>query len=108
MVANGSGTVGAANVSRRDPSPASAATAYTVAGTVSGLAGSALLLRNSGGLKTSRVTGGGRVHLHRPHWLPDGAAYAVTVKIAALLHRAQNCARSPTARALSERPILRT
>jgi large repetitive protein len=71
-VANGAGTVAAANITNV---AVSCQRVYTVGGTVSGLAGSGLTLRN--GDATLAVSGGS---FRFPQALTSGAAYNVTVE----------------------------
>ncbi len=73
-VSNGSGTMGAANVT--DVSVACSTTTYTIGGTVSGMTGS-VILQNSGGDDLT-VTSNGAFSFAAS--LADGAGYAITVK----------------------------
>jgi hypothetical protein len=73
-VTNGSGTVASANVTNVAITCASAA--YTVGGTVSGLVGTGLVLRNNGGNDLT-VSASGAFTFGAP--VASGGAYAVTV-----------------------------
>ncbi|HEY6484246.1 MAG TPA: beta-propeller fold lactonase family protein [Steroidobacteraceae bacterium] len=79
-VTNGSGTVGAVNVTT--VAVACAAASYTIGGTVSGLTGTGLVLQDNGGddLKVAAPTGGtsGTFTFTTP--VNAGGAYLVTVK----------------------------
>ena len=87
VVANGSGTVATANVTNVTVS-CSAATGYTVSGTVTGLTGSGLILQDNNGDDLA-VTGAGPFTFSTG--LDAEASYAVTVK-AQPSAPAQNCA----------------
>lgn len=76
IVANGSGTVAAADVSNVSVTCVNAA-AYTVGGTVSGLAGTGLVLQDNAGDDTSVAANGSFTFATK---LASGAAYAVSVK----------------------------
>ncbi|MDD3519209.1 MAG: DUF1566 domain-containing protein [Chromatiales bacterium] len=73
-VANGSGTVAGANVT--DVAVTCVTDTYTVGGSVGGLSGSGLVLRNNGGNNLA-ISGNGSFTFSQA--LPDGTAYAVTV-----------------------------
>ena len=75
-VTNGTGTVGSANVT--NVAVACTTSTFTVGGTVSGLAGTGLVLRNNGGNNLT-VTGTGNVPFVFTTPVASGAAYAVTV-----------------------------
>jgi len=74
VVTNGSGTVGASNVT--NVSVACTTNAYTIGGTVTGLTGSGLVLRDNGGDNLS-VTAAGAFTFAPA--VPSGMAYSVTV-----------------------------
>jgi 6-phosphogluconolactonase (cycloisomerase 2 family) len=74
-VSNGSGSVSSANVTNVSVTCVSGPT-YTVGGTVSGLSGTGLQLRNNGG-DTLTVSGNGTFTFATP--LGSGASYSVTV-----------------------------
>jgi len=74
-VSNGSGTIGTANVT--NVAVACATNRYAVGGTVAGLAGSGLKLRNNGGDEIDVAAGATTFAF--PTRLEAGAAYAVTV-----------------------------
>ena len=94
-VANGSGTMGSANVTNVAVS-CSANPTFTVGGTVSGLSGTVVLQDN--GADNLTVTANGPFTFATA--LAPGAAYAVTVKT----NRPGRPARSPTAAARWARP----
>ncbi|HMC36202.1 MAG TPA: hypothetical protein VKH65_17420, partial [Myxococcales bacterium] len=73
-VSNGSGTVGSANVT--NISISCATNSFTVGGTVSGLTGSGLVLRNNGG---NNLPIGGNGAFTFTTAIPSGTTYAVTV-----------------------------
>ena len=73
-VSNGGGTVAGANVT--NVAITCTTNTYTVGGTVSGLAGSGLVLRNNGGNDLAISANGAFTF---PPALADGSAYAVTV-----------------------------
>jgi hypothetical protein len=73
-VANGTGIVGGANVT--NVSVVCASQTYTVGGTVSGLVGSGLILRNNGGNDLAVAGNGSFTFTSR---VASGGAYAVTV-----------------------------
>jgi len=74
-VANGSGTIGSANVT--NVAVTCTTSAYTVGGSVSGLAGSGLVLSLNGGAQSLPVSANGAFTF--PTALASGASYAVTV-----------------------------
>jgi len=74
VVTSGSGTVGASNVT--NVSVACTTNAYTIGGTVTGLTGSGLVLRDNGGDNLS-VTAAGAFTFAPA--VPSGMAYSVTV-----------------------------
>jgi hypothetical protein len=74
-VANGSGTIGAADVT--NVSVTCATGTFVIGGTVSGLAGSGLVLQNNGGDDLA-VNGNGTFQF--PSALASGATYNITVK----------------------------
>lgn len=76
-VANGSGTIGSAAVS--NVAITCSTTTHTLGGTVSGLAGTGLVLRDTSG-QTVNVTGTGNVSFTFPTALASGATYGVTVQ----------------------------
>jgi hypothetical protein len=76
VVTDGSGTVATANVTNVAITCATNTNIYTVGGTVSGLVGSALVLRDNGGDDLS-VTANGSFTFTTP--LSSGVGYAVTV-----------------------------
>ena len=85
-LANGSGTIGSANVTNVAVTCAAAAT-YTVGGTVGGLTGSGLALKlNSGSAFAINVNGAFTL----PGTFPSGASYAVTLAVQPL-NPAQTC-----------------
>mgnify|MGYP002083969808 FL=1 len=73
-VTNGAGTIGSANVT--NISVSCAINSFTVGGTVSGLAGTGLVLQNNGGNNLA-IAGNGGFVFGAP--ILSGAAYAVTV-----------------------------
>jgi kexin len=73
-VTNGSGTVGSANVT--NVSVSCTTNAFTIGGTVSGLTGTGLVLRNNGG---NNLTINGNGAFTFTVSIPSGATYAVTV-----------------------------
>lgn len=73
-VANGSGTIGNANVT--NVSVTCTTNSYTIGGTASGLEGSGLILKLNG---STDLPVGANGAFTFPTGLPDGAAYAVTV-----------------------------
>ena len=75
-VANGSGTIGTANVTNVTVTCTSGNTTYTVGGRVHGLTGSGLVLQLNGGATLPMSANGQFVFTGG---LPTGAAYAVTV-----------------------------
>jgi 6-phosphogluconolactonase (cycloisomerase 2 family) len=75
-VTNGSGTVGSANVTNVTVTCATSSGTRTIGGTVSGLSGLGLLLRNNGG-DTLTVSANGAFTFATP--LASGASYSVTV-----------------------------
>jgi environmental stress-induced protein Ves len=74
-VATGSGTVGGANVTT--PAVTCVDNSYTVGGTIVGLAGTGLVLRNNGG--DNRTVTAGATSFTFATSVANGAAYAVTV-----------------------------
>jgi subtilisin family serine protease len=75
-VANGSGTIGSANVTNVTVTCSSASTTYTVGGRVRGMTGSGLVLQLNGSTTLPMSANGLFVFTGG---LPDGTAYAVTV-----------------------------
>src|SRR2546423_1811526 len=73
-VSNGSGNIGSANVA--SISISCATNSFTIGGTVSGLTGSGLVLRNNGG-NDRAISGNGAFTFSTP--ILSGATYAVTV-----------------------------
>jgi hypothetical protein len=74
-VADASGTIGSSDV--RTVKVSCATNAFTIRGTVSGLAGSGLVLQNNGGDDVGVQSDGGFAFATR---IPSGSAYNVTVK----------------------------
>jgi hypothetical protein len=76
-VANGSGTVGTANVTNVAVTCTAGVASFTVGGTVAGLSGGSIVLQNNGGDDMSLATSGPFTFGAA---VPTGSAYAVTVK----------------------------
>jgi len=77
-VANGSGTVGAGNVT--NVSITCTTIGFTIGGSVSGLAGSGLILQNNGGDNLEIAANGAAFTM--PTALPQGSPYNITVAVA--------------------------